>query len=105
MNTPALALRYFAPGAVIAHRTHRYVLTDPSRDPGDGLRAVLSPVVPLDIGVTGDNDEPLYLKKHRVKTGESTYTIEVAKKPVKAGIDPVVKLVDRRSDDNTVAVN
>jgi len=59
----------------------------------------------VDIGVTGANDEPLYLKKHRVKTGESTFTIEVDKKPVKAGIDPVVKLVDRRPDDNTVAVN
>lgn len=47
LDPPALALRYFAPGAIIAHRTHRYVLTDPLRDPGDGLRAVLSPVVPL----------------------------------------------------------
>jgi len=59
----------------------------------------------VDIGVSGANDEPLYLKKHRVKTGESTFTLEVDKKPVKAGIDPVVKLVDRRPDDNTVAVN
>jgi ABC-2 type transport system permease protein len=40
-----------------------------------------------------------------VKSGESTYTIEVDKKPVKAGIDPVVKLVDRRPEDNTIAVN
>jgi hypothetical protein len=39
-----------------------------------------------------------------VKTGESSFTIEVAGKPVKAGIDPVVKLVDRRPDDNTVSV-
>ena len=59
----------------------------------------------VDIGVTGADDEPLYLQKHRVKTGESTYTLVVAKKPVKAGIDPVVKLVDRRPEDNTVAVN
>jgi len=59
----------------------------------------------VDIGVIGANDEPLYLKKHRVKTGESTFTIEVDKKPAKAGIDPVVKLVDRRPDDNTVPVN
>jgi phytoene dehydrogenase-like protein len=47
LDLPALDLRRFDPGAIIAHRTHRYVLTDPLRDPGDGLRAALSPVVPL----------------------------------------------------------
>jgi ABC-type transport system involved in multi-copper enzyme maturation permease subunit len=58
----------------------------------------------VDIGVLGDKDEPLYLKKHRIKDGETTLTLEVAGKPVKAGIDPVVKLIDRRPDDNTIAV-
>ena len=57
----------------------------------------------VDIGVLGVDDKPLYLKKHRVKDGESTFTLEVAEKPVRAGIDPVVKLIDRRPDDNTVA--
>jgi phytoene dehydrogenase-like protein len=47
LDLPALALRRFDPGAIIAHQTHRYVLTDPLRDPGDGLRAAVSPVVPL----------------------------------------------------------
>ena len=59
----------------------------------------------VDIGVFGDNDAPLYLQKHRVRSGESTFTLEVAGKPVRAGIDPVVKLVDRRPDDNTVAAS
>ncbi len=58
----------------------------------------------IDIGVLGADDAPLYLKKHRVASGESTFAIEVSGKPVRAGIDPVVKLVDRRPDDNTVAV-
>jgi hypothetical protein len=58
----------------------------------------------VDIGVLGADDKPLYLKKHRVKDGESTFTLEVAEKPLRAGIDPVVKLIDRRPDDNTVAV-
>jgi hypothetical protein len=58
----------------------------------------------VDIGVLGANDEPLYLKKHRIRTGETTLTLEVNAKPVKAGIDPVVKLIDRRPDDNTVPV-
>ncbi|MEP7261173.1 MAG: hypothetical protein ABI669_08240, partial [Usitatibacter sp.] len=58
----------------------------------------------VDIGVLGADDKPLYLKKYRVKSGESEFTIEVSEKPERAGIDPVVKLIDRRSDDNTVAV-
>ena len=58
----------------------------------------------VDIGVLGADDAPLYLKKHRVKTGETTLTIEVTGKPLKAGIDPVIKLIDRRPDDNVVPV-
>jgi len=58
----------------------------------------------IDIGVLGEKDAPLLLEKHQVRSGESTFTLEVAGKPVRAGIDPVVKLIDRRPDDNTVAV-
>lgn len=47
LDLAALDLCKFAPGAIIAHRTHRYVLTDPLRDPGDGLRAALTPAVTL----------------------------------------------------------
>ncbi len=58
----------------------------------------------IDIGVLGADDAPLYLKKHRIHSGETSFTIEVAGKPLRAGIDPVIKLIDRRPDDNTVAV-
>ncbi len=58
----------------------------------------------VDIGVLGADDAPLYLKKHRIKTGETTLTVEVIGKPLKAGIDPVIKLIDRRPDDNVVPV-
>ena len=58
----------------------------------------------VDIGVLGPDDKPLYLEKKRIKSGESEFTIVVNEKPVRAGIDPVVKLVDRRPDDNTVPV-
>ena len=58
----------------------------------------------IDIGVLGADDAPLYLKKHRLHAGETTLAIEVTGKPERAGIDPVVKLIDRRPDDNTVAV-
>jgi aminopeptidase N len=59
----------------------------------------------VDIGVYGANDKALYLRKHRVRTGESTVVVEVAELPLRAGIDPVNKLIDRRPDDNVIAVS
>jgi hypothetical protein len=58
----------------------------------------------VDIGVQGPGEKPLYLKKHRIKSGETELKVEVAEKPERAGIDPVVKLIDRRPEDNTTAV-
>jgi aminopeptidase N len=59
----------------------------------------------VDIGAYDAKGDALYLQKQRVKSGESTFTFEVAARPAKAGIDPVVKLVDRRPEDNTVPVS
>jgi hypothetical protein len=58
----------------------------------------------VDIGVQGEDDKPLYLAKRQVPTGKSTFTVEVTGKPLRAGIDPVNKLIDKRPDDNTVKV-
>jgi hypothetical protein len=58
----------------------------------------------VDIGVLGKDDAPLYLKKQRVKSGKSTIEVEVSGEPLRAGIDPVNKLIDKRPDDNTVKV-
>ena len=58
----------------------------------------------VDIGVQDADGKMLALRKERVKSGESTFTVEVTGRPAKAGIDPVVKLIDRRSDDNVVPV-
>jgi len=59
----------------------------------------------IDIGVLGKDDAPLYLEKLRIPAGRSTFTLDVKGEPLRAGIDPIVKLVDRRPDDNTVAVS
>ena len=59
----------------------------------------------VDIGVFGADDKPLYLAKHRVRTGESMITVQVSEKPLRAGIDPLNKLIDRRPDDNVVPVS
>jgi ABC-2 type transport system permease protein len=68
----------------------------------------------IDIGIFAaeDKDEngrvrtnPLYIQKHKIKPGESTFKIKVQGKPVKAGIDPYNKLIDRVPDDNTATVS
>jgi ABC-2 type transport system permease protein len=47
---------------------------------------------------------PLYLKKQWLKAGKQQISIVVKGKPIKAGIDPYNKLIDRVSDDNILNV-
>ena len=58
----------------------------------------------IDIGVLDGKGNPLYLSKHKIDRGESEFTVVVDQLPAKAGIDPLNKLVDRKPDDNTIAV-
>jgi hypothetical protein len=59
----------------------------------------------IDIGVYGKNiagkDSLIYLKKHKITEKENAFKIVVSSKPRKAGIDPLHKLIDRHSSDNT----
>jgi aminopeptidase N len=48
--------------------------------------------------------EPLYLKRHRIRSGEQTITVIVPREPARAGIDPYHELIDRKGDDNVVEV-
>ncbi|HEX7705159.1 MAG TPA: M1 family aminopeptidase [Thermoanaerobaculia bacterium] len=54
----------------------------------------------IDIGVLGANDEVLFLEKRRITKPLETFEITVSGKPVKAGIDPFNKLIDRNPKDN-----
>ena len=56
----------------------------------------------MDEGVTIKN--PLYFKLKWLKPGDSTFTVITDEKPLKAGIDPYNKLIDRNSDDNLKTV-
>jgi hypothetical protein len=58
----------------------------------------------VDIGVLGEDGEELYLKKHKLTQNRSDIEIMVDKKPVRAGIDPYVVLIDRERDNNLVEV-
>lgn len=59
----------------------------------------------IDIGIYGKGEEGkeklIYLRKHKITKKENTYTILVDQKPLKGGIDPLHKLIDRHSTDNT----
>ncbi len=58
----------------------------------------------IDIGVYGKDEEGedklLYLKKHLIDDQVKTFEITVDEEPLKAGIDPIHKLIDRNPDDN-----
>lgn len=58
----------------------------------------------IDIGVLGENGEELYLNKHKLTRNESDIEIIVDQKPVQAGIDPHLILIDRERDNNVVMV-
>jgi len=58
----------------------------------------------MDIGIFGENNEDLYLKKHKIEINRMAIEIVVDKKPVRAGIDPYLILIDRNRENNTVEV-
>jgi hypothetical protein len=67
----------------------------------------------IEIGIfaaEGKNDKgmkekrPLYLRKHWLSPGKHTLEFVVSEQPVRAGIDPYNKLIDRIPDDNVVSV-
>lgn len=62
----------------------------------------------IDVGVYGKSkagkDSLIYLKKHKFTQKENEIKVMVNAKPRKAGIDPLHKLIDRHSDDNTKGV-
>jgi hypothetical protein len=59
---------------------------------------------PIDVGVLDEKGEAILVEKRRIKAGEQEVELAVDRKPAKAGIDPLNKLVDRSSDDNVTAV-
>jgi len=58
----------------------------------------------IDIGVVDDKGDAIAILRQKITAEESTFTMTVDKKPSKAGIDPLNKLIDRKPGDNTVVV-
>nr|HET7859156.1 ABC transporter permease [Caldimonas sp.] len=59
----------------------------------------------VDVGALDAHGNVVAIEKRRLKSGENRITLAVAKGgAVRAGIDPLSKLIDRDDKDNTVAV-
>ncbi len=54
----------------------------------------------IDIGIFADKERVLFTEKRRLTKPVETFEIVVGEKPVKAGIDPFNKLIDRNPKDN-----
>jgi hypothetical protein len=59
----------------------------------------------IDIGIDDRDGKPLLRERHRIDRRETRYTLVVSGKPARAGIDPDNKLIDRKPDDNMIAVD
>jgi hypothetical protein len=58
----------------------------------------------IDIGVLDADGNLLYLQKQQISQEHQDFTVTVDKLPAQAGIDPLIKLIDRSPDDNVVKV-
>lgn len=63
----------------------------------------------IEVGVyaptTNGEEELIYLKKHQILSREQFLELVVDKKPSRAGIDPLHKLIDKKVEDNVVQLN
>ena len=58
----------------------------------------------VDIGVQDADGNFLYLQKQKIDQEHQDFTVTIDKLPSQAGIDPLIKLIDRNPDDNVVKV-
>jgi hypothetical protein len=58
----------------------------------------------IDVGVDDKDGNSLLRERKLVTQKEGSYTLVVNGRPAKAGIDPDNKLIDRKPDDNMIAV-
>ena len=74
---------------------------------GNETEVPMNDLVEIGVFAPGEGDglgEPLYLKRHRIRSGKQTIRIIVPREPARAGIDPYRKLIERERDDNVVGV-
>jgi ABC-2 type transport system permease protein len=58
----------------------------------------------IDIGVQVETGDWAHLQRCKMDQEKSRFTIDLKQRPVRAGIDPCLKLIDRHPEDNSVPV-
>ncbi|HEX7809086.1 MAG TPA: hypothetical protein VF608_10180, partial [Thermoanaerobaculia bacterium] len=59
----------------------------------------------VEVGVfESGKDDPVYLVRHRIRSGKQTLRINVPHEPTRAGVDPRGTLIERVREDNVVEV-
>jgi len=58
----------------------------------------------IDVGVLDSDGHFLYLKKQKFDQESAEFDLIVDKRPAEAGIDPLIKLIDRNPDNNVMKV-
>jgi hypothetical protein len=58
----------------------------------------------IDVGGVNDKGDVICREKRHLPAGESEQTFVCDELPAKAGIDPLLELIDRHPDDNVVPV-
>jgi hypothetical protein len=48
--------------------------------------------------------KPLYFKQHRLRTGKQTIVVTVPSLPTRAGVDPLLKFIEREKSDNVAEI-
>ncbi|QJD96930.1 aminopeptidase [Mucilaginibacter robiniae] len=72
---------------------------------GNEKRAPIKDYIDIGVFTKQNGKEKLtYLQRQKFTQEKTTLTIKVKDKPVRAGIDPVYKMIDRNTDDNTALV-
>jgi ABC-2 type transport system permease protein len=70
---------------------------------GSETEVPMDDLVEIGVFAPGEGDgSPLYIQRHRIRSGEQTIRITVQEEPARAGIDPLHKLIDREGGDNVV---
>jgi ABC-2 type transport system permease protein len=86
------------------YQVHIAVEAKKYRSDGKGQEHPISLNDWIDIGVLDGSGNFLYLQKQKIGQEHQDVTVTVDKLPAQAGIDPLIKLIDRNPDDNLVDV-
>lgn len=81
------------------------VLAQKLRADGVGRETVTPMDDLVEVGVfASGKDEPIYLTRHRIRSGKQTIRVIVPQEPSRAGLDPIGKLIERQRRDNVIEV-